>query len=644
MKEKKLNPQLKVAGGYIDYKPPAKRTIAIRIKPYPKPQTDASNLPLKSGGNYCVMREIAPQQIIPQPIASILDLRNILKGKQLKHIVGRYFEGIDGYYYQIGNEHFQRFTDFKLLVQVREIEVDVSGKETHFLRAILHKSTGENCTIRVPEEEWKDLFELIEQKAPTCQFFADEVRNVKDKFRRIAGFLLQGNIHKRIFVSYWGWGPKLSNGGRIFCHGGRSDCTTAKTLPPPAPDRKQAFNLGWTIFGVGDISITIPAVLQCLAAYTDGLFTDAGYPLSHCAMLIGESGFFKTSLMRVIGAPFNDAKDRINSIRGTDASFRVLHEIFYDDVLVVDDFNLEGTPSDVKQKLKTMQELIRGYSDKSPRSKYGGKDNIKKYAIRGTCIFTGETQMVGTLKSCELRYIKIFFQRPLDKVKLSFFQENPIIIQNMFTEYIRKLEANYPALVQWIQNEFPVRRQSVPIQEPRMKDAYIHMSFTAEILSSLAVDIGILTEEGALKWRNIANQILFNLISKQSNDAQLGEPYLRYLAEVWNLIGTGKIHIARNLEEYISDIAGFIGYQDRTGILIVKKDELYKTVLDAFYARNESLPIGIDEISRKLKEAGLTKCDPESCLVKVSSKIPGRPRMLALIPEKCVAKIGKNWR
>lgn len=641
MEQKNEKIILKEGGGYTVYAPQEKRQVVVRVNIPPSPRTDVGELATRSAGEYCVMREITPQQVVPQPIANILELRHILKGTQLKQITGRYFEGTDGYYYNSNEYNFQRFTDFHMAIEAREIEVDISGKESHFLRVILRESTGKTRTIRVPEEDWKDLYERVEQKAPTCQFFTDEVRGVKEKFRCLAGFFLKGNIPERFLISHWGWGQKLSDGSRIFYHGGRTDCTSIKTLPPPAKDRSQAFCQGWRIFNVGDDAIMIPVVLQCLAAYTDALFTDAGYPLSHCAMLIGESGFLKTSLMRVIGAPFNEAKDRINSIRGTDASFRVLHEIFFDDILVVDDFNLEGTPADVKMKIKTMTELIRAYSDKSPRSKYGGNDNIKKYAIRGTCIFTGETQMVGQLKSCELRYIKIFFQKPLDKEKLSFFQENPYLIQNMFAEYIRHLCSYYINLVRWIQEEFPKRRQYINISEPRLRDAFIHLSITAELLGGVATNTGAMTEEFACKWSAFAEKTLYALISRQSNEAQQGEPYIRYIAEVWNLIGTGKVRIARTLKEFVSNIPGFMGYQDSLGLLIMKKDDLYRLVLDAFYARNESLPIGIDEISKKLKEAGLTKCDPDSCLIKASSKIPGRPRMLALIPEKCMDKIRK---
>lgn len=326
----------------------------------------------------------------------------------------------------------------------------------------------------------------------------------------------------------------------------------------------------------------------------------------------------------------------------------VLHEKAFDDTLVVDDFNLEGSPSEVRQKMKNIRGLIRGYSDKTPRAKYGGADNVKQYAMRGGCVFTAETTMSGQLKSGELRYLKIFLHSPLNKVAVATLHDNPNLVPIFYGAYIRLLEQSYPLLINYIRAEFPKRRSALSIAEPRMKDAAIHLTLVAELLKNLLIKASIFDNNSVNIWFQKVCELLCKMAVQQSLDAQIGEPYLRYLAEVWNLIGTGKLQIAPNLFSYVNSISSFIGYREND-LLIVKKDELYKAVIDAFFARNESLPIGIDEVSKKLKDAGLTKCDRDSCLLKASSKIPGRPRMLAFIVSQCDRKInekpngGQKW-
>ena len=78
----------------------------------------------------------------------------------------------------------------------------------------------------------------------------------------------------------------------------------------------------------------------------------------------------------------------------------VMTEQCLDDVLVIDDFNLEGTRAEVLQKMKLMRGLIRGYSDKTPRTKYGGNDNIKQYKRY-------RTGYLAVIKKSDLSFIGI---------------------------------------------------------------------------------------------------------------------------------------------------------------------------------------------------------------------------------------------
>ena len=565
--------------------------------------------------------------------------------EKFTHLGASYYQSSDvvGYFYEDSDGTKVQFTNFILTIKELQHEISFEKEDNkEFYLVCLKSCSGRKYTIKVAKENWVDLLTQIERKCPECQVFVDVVSGCREKFKRLSGILL-GQSHHPVKSLYkrWGWGEQLQDGRRVFYHGGRDDCISPKCLPDTvshqtAETLKEAFQ----IFDVGPLNVMAPIVMYNLAAYTDALFTDAGYPLAHAMMLVGDSGFLKTAVSKVLVSPFDSLDERLYSIRGTEASFAVLHQKAFDDVLGVDDFNHEGTSAEVSQKLRLMRNLIRAYSDKTPRTKYSGQDSVRQYAIRGGCLFTGETAMTGQLKSSELRYVKIVFERCLDGPKLRKFQDNPRLVQVLYATFIRYLELHYVDLVEWIKSMFPTLREKIQISEHRMRDVYIQWKIVLSIFVRAISEHGVWKNQGeAVCWEENITSIFFSIISSQNAEAQVHEPYLRYLEEVFNLIGTGKIRLADNIEQYVQSISTYHGYHDQaTSVVVLKKDDTYASVMAAFRERGDYLPIGINDVSRKLKEAGLSRCT-DGCLFKAPSKIQGRPRMLALIIEQCNKKL-----
>ena len=64
----------------------------------------------------------------------------------------------------------------------------------------------------------------------------------------------------------------------------------------------------------------------------------------------------------------------------------------------------------------------------------------------------------------------------------------------------------------------------------------------------------------------------------------------------------------------------YIGYRDSENqILMIKKDDTFNAVANAFIARNDYLPITSEDLSKILKREGLTKCDKDSCLKRAQA-------------------------
>ena len=583
-------------------------------------------------------RNTLPVQSIPQ-----FSSRNMVQ--QSSGIIGAVQIGDhlivsnDGYYFQNKDGQWIRFTDFVIIVDYLEDCIGIDGSISQKFAIRLQNDYGRQKSLSVEYENWTNLQNQIERQAPEFQIFTDEQRNVREKFKRLLGEILKCiKIPRRIVYDYWGWG-QLLNGKRRFFHGGLPDCNSEKQLPPLLADEiqhKSNIVYAWNILSVGPMDVTVPVVFYALASYVDALFTDAGYPLAHCLMLVGESGTLKTSFSKVVFAPFNSENDRVHTVRSTEASFRVLHEKCYDDTLVVDDFNREGSPQEVNEKMRNIRALIRTYSDKTPRAKYGGKDNVKKYAVRGGCVFTGETRLVGQLKSSELRYLKVPIKERLNSDTLSMFQKNPYIWSYFVATFIRYLERNYAAIVLEIKQTFATERELPEVKNLRMIDSFLHMKIVAKIFCNVFYESKNFSEKQATDWCNYFCQILYQVILTQDQKAASQEPYIMYLAELFNLLGTGKLRLAPNIEIYMQNMQIYVGYRDMNDqILMIKKDEAFNAVQIAFRARNDYLPASADDISKVLRNEGLTKCDKGSCLKKAPSMIVGRPRMLALIHQKC---------
>ena len=108
-------------------------------------------------------------------------------------------------------------------------------------------------------------------------------------------------------------------------------------------------------------------------------------------------------------------------------------------------------------------------------------------------------------------------------------------------------------------------------------------------------------------------------------------------------MGGGKVAIARNLEIYGGNLGSYLGYEEREkGVYWLKSDELFKCIRNACIDRGENLPLSPKEILRQLKEHDLTLCNQGSTLMKASSKIPGRPRMVVLKIAACESIINQK--
>ena len=628
----------------VNMRSPPKEVVTIYDVPREDGQVvhlqEAVNAPTQSYGNYKLLIGTSTGEIKNIPF-ELLPVSEPDPKPVYEHMGGDYYANDNGYYYLTKDKFYVQLTDFRIKVVERRITTNVNGQVEDEVHFILYDDEGWQETGHIVYSKWAtDLLRYIREKAPTRILGLTHMSSAY--FDQLFAYLLRTSAFPtNYFVSHWGWGA-FEPSGRKFWHGGLKGCKSSKMLCPPVEDKLYRNNLLRMAFNFTEIGPRASVLLlYSCAAYQDAIFTDAGHFLSHSIMLIGSSGLLKTATVREVFNVFTVKNDRITSVRSTEASLHVMTEKAYDDTLVIDDFNREGSRQEIAQKIKNIQTLVRSYSEKVSRSKYGGNDNVKKYAIRGGLVITGETNMTGELKSGMLRYIKISINKRFDGDLLKTYQNNPQIMQVFFSEFIRFLEANYSNLVNFVSSNFDeYRMKFVELKEPRIIDAGVHLLMTAQIMVRFLTETGVLNNTESNGWLNSFERDLLEILRHQSEEVKTTDPYILYVKQVWELINTGEIELAADVDRYKADLKRYIGYVDGD-LLMFEKDNLYREVVNACRAKDEYLTMSSDEVLKILKEKGISECNKGSNLRKASARLSdpnkgiSRPLMLALRRYAC---------
>ena len=563
-------------------------------------------------------------------------------------VAGKYYSDGQRYYFT-RKLNLLPFTNFIVNSVRRLILVDENNCEFEQFVVQMQNINGRVIEVEISSSE---LSKLPQALAQTCgfQIYTDEFgKKALEMFKLLLNELIfQFSTGGKIFTQkkYFStkWSEPQSNGMRIFLHGGMVNCESPKILLPPYSDWNTAcntINIALKIFEVGDFDVTIPVLLHSLSAFALTIFEDAGFPIRHSLMLVGASGYKKTSFVKETCALFLPQSERIHSVRSTEAATNVLLKSSVDDVLVLDDFNFEGSQKEVNDKLKIVRNVIRSISDGVIRAKFGNEKKVTEYRPRTLALITGENKMTSQLTSSELRYLKIEMSRPFDGKKLLIFQQNPTILKFLFSEWIRFLEKNYAFYVSWVHNEIPKRRATLNLNEGRLADTYIQMCLIAQMFQNFIFQyIKPALNDVMNNFSNIFSQILLKIIAKQNDEAYSRDVHVAYISEFFNLWGTKKIQIAPTIDHYLLNQSAFDGYVEGE-VIMLEKDSVYRKIKNAYAERGEFFPASPDEVSKTLKEHSLTICDKGTNLKRPPSKIVGRPRMLALIGKKCLDLLDK---
>ncbi|MGE1062410.1 hypothetical protein NXG27_07255 [Megasphaera paucivorans] len=560
----------------------------------------------------------------------------------LQELGDGYYLGTDGLYMINHNDTIVRFSNFSVYIQEKYVSIDEEDNRTESVNLMIIVDS-KKYEFPIPVRRYKSLMHFLDGNIPECTLFSERVRTAKECLKHALSLLYgkyQGPVTEK--YSYFGWSHKRSDGTRYFLHGGRNDCLSVKKLVAMENIKTADLKTALQVFQIAGKRVVYPLMLYQAEAFLDALFTDAKHPIQHTLMAVACSGSKKTSLFRVIFAPFDSEEDKAYTVRSTEASMKILHGKHRDDVFVVDDFNEEGTKIQIQAVINKIHHLVRAYSDKTPQAMYAGPNRIRKYCIRGGCVFTAEEEIAGEILSASVRYLKVYFDTLPNENILTLFQDNPQLLQQFWSAFIYYVEANYANIVGYIKSTFNCMRQTEKkFKFDRLKDTGIAMTITAYVMAQFLKEAGLSTNEEASQWVQDVHQTIFDLVSRQDQQTNPLRPEVKFLVALYDCMGSGQLQIASDLSHYIANLSQYRGYWDKETIMLQASNS-YVLASDYYRQKDDHLGISERELCKILKAKNLIEHDTTGCLKKASSLIPGRPRMLCLKDELCRQTIEKN--
>ncbi|WP_196595078.1 hypothetical protein [Pectinatus frisingensis] len=557
-----------------------------------------------------------------------------------------YYEAQDGYYvFSARTSTYQRLSNFVLRVKTKISEVNIIGNEScKYLFEILKNDSVNTVSISV--ENIKNLISEIERNFPDMFLMTDKIKNAKECFKHIISILIGKPIPAKTYFTYFGWSP-IHDGRRTFLHGGLEICNSDKKLPELTNANIDVIRRNLCqIFNIATDNIILPLFVYQGEAFMDAIFSDAGYQLQNSLMAIAKTGSFKTQLFKVIFAPFSPANEKIYTIRSSMASLNILHERCFDDVFVNDDFNVEGSQQETNSLKSKIWNLVRAYSDKTPRAKYAGFNQISQNALRGGCVFTAEEELSGEITSSTMRYIKVYFETRPNAEILSFFQVHPEILRNFWAVFIMYLEKNYIKIMEQVKHEFPEFRKKYEnkFSHARLADIGIHAIICAQNIKNVFIDTGIMQHETASAWIVNFEDVIMNMLERQDRDSRHDTPEVQYIKAIFDMINDGNLKIADKIDYYVENLANFDGYKTNNDIFL-KNHQTYTKIITYYEKVRGYYGTSLRATNKLLKKLNLVDHDNTGCLKRASDRIPNRPRMLALKVDMCVKLIngGNNY-
>ena len=504
-----------------------------------------------------------------------------------------------------------------VILEIKKIDKRWDGKQ---IQDILHIKVschdGGNTTekvIKVPAQDFKDVFELIRKRFPSVYTSIGD-GNAKEEYltrmyqRDIE--IAEIEYHSKIcgWIEFQGLPPQFYVGEDTYYALMNISIPDIRLL-----NRREIFIAGSGFRQIGHENGIIE-ILWLAAHISLSLFwlKKFGVDFRSVIFVKGKTNLFKTTVVSLLANIFAQNRERVDiPLTSTPASTQKHITKMCDQVVLIDDFS-NSAGANNNQARNNAETVIRAVGD----GRFAGKMNVTNLAescldkVQCVIIITGEDDL-SLSESSLYRLITLpIVEGTFDGEVLTFYNDNQNLLQNYFALFVQFLTEHGFNVVGECALRFKEYRKiyATKLSVPRYIDA----------ISTIAVEIDLITFFGKYcgmndlemtKYREHALTVIENIMSENLTDSKESKPDWRFLYAITQNIGTTKYNgLAPNEAEYVKNPSDYIGFEDqRENTCWLRFDDVYKMVVDFYRRQGESFLTSAVTIKKTLLQKGLSK-------------------------------------
>lgn len=291
---------------------------------------------------------------------------------------------------------------------------------------------------------------------------------------------------------------------------------------------------------------------QELVAFMRQAYEDAGKSPSFCIFLHGRSGTQKTTFTSFLTQVYNRSDGiveptRLNASRAS--AVEMLMGVV-DQVMVFDDLFPADSTQVRKNQEETLSEINRYIGDGTIPARIKGA-KVQEGRPKCGVLFTGE-YLIGK-GSDAARLLPVEMTKP-DTTKLTYFQEQPLIVSTFYRNFITWFIENYDETVSYLKKWLDEYRKTDLGVHDRLRETHFFLNTAYALLLEYCEAKGVLSKEEVLRFHKCFVEVLTQLVRKQNERVSPTESATpvqgNILDRIRELYRNQQLRIAKNKRQF----------------------------------------------------------------------------------------------
>lgn len=444
---------------------------------------------------------------------------------------------------------------------------------------------------------------------------------------------LFANLHEEIEYAHVGW--RFINGKYVYLHGGGVIGLNDSNIKGEKDkiikvdyrvNRIEALNSVLDMLNISnDHTKTLPLLLYSHLAVMKELFIRAGVEPKFVLWIYGLTGSMKTSVSKVFFNLFNrSVKEEISAtFKDTITGIEIKAFEYKDSVFLVDDFHPTTSITEKRDMERIASDILRRYGDMISKSR--STKNLtrqKEFPPRGLCVITGEDKLGG--ESTIARYIGIEVTTgDFDSEKLSYHQNNPLILSTHMYHFIYWISKNFELLKDNISQQFDILRgENLGLfKHKRFTETFTIYNIVCDIFLQYCIEAGLINQNVKQEMSEKWNTMIFEVIKTHEGSNLKEDPSIMYLMAIQELVSSNKLKLLRKDDKH-SNKAKITGYFDEEKYYLFPQ-LAFAEVKDFWKHLSIEFPVSCEQTNKALNQLGIIETRIESNILRRTLKIPG---------------------